>query len=158
MSLNAMKFSEARGQSVASPNGFYSEEFCQVARYVGAADFLKVVSIADFRLDEESCLQTGKLIAQLIWFLLEGFQMRIPEYPDASKEIKKFNVNPGKTYSPIIFYKSEKTERWWMEVPVDNNQKEPLILPSCYEDYQKACDMKIPERWLNALQKFNFSS
>lgn len=158
MSLNAMKFSEANGQTVSSPNGFYSEEFCQVARYVGAADFLKVASIADFKMDEASSLQTGQLIAQLIWFLIEGFNMRIPEYPSSSRDIKKFNVNPGKTYSPIIFYKSEKTGRWWMEVPVEQGQKETFILPSCYEDYQKACEQKIPERWLNALQKFNFSS
>jgi hypothetical protein len=155
ISLNALKYHEAPGQNEISPNGFYSEEICQIAKYSGAADYLKIANISDFL--SSPGLQTIKLTAQIIWFLIYGYTIRFTEDPVSDVHIKKFNVSQGGTNDNIVFYKSEKTERWWMEIPL-NEQKASIILPSNYEDYLHACNHQIPDRWLNAMQQHNFRS
>jgi hypothetical protein len=56
----------------------------------------------------------------------------------------------------IVFYKSLETDRWWFEVPVIRQTKTRHVLISCsMNDYQKACNQEIPDRWLNAFQKLN---
>ena len=151
ISLNALKHTDAPGQKEFSPNGLYSEEICQIAKYAGIADYLKLANISGF--SENSEITTIKLIAQIIWFIIEGYGIRVTEDPTKDLYIKKFNVNTGGTDS-IVFYKSDKTERWWIEVPIRGNW--PFIIPSSYKDYIEACNQQIPERFLKAMQRYNF--
>ena len=68
-----------------------------------------------------------------------------------------------KTYSvPIeedilVFKKSEKTGRWWIEMPfisnVNNKLKRHTLLPCTYGEYLSATNQEIPERWYKARQK-----
>ena len=155
VSLNALKCQEAPGQSEVAPNGFYSEEICQLAKYAGAADYLGIANISGFK--ENSGLQTIRLTAQIIWFFLFGYTLRVTEDPTQDPHIKKFNVGQKVRGDNLIFYKSDKTDRWWVEVPI-NEDKENVILPANYKDYIDACNQQIPDRWLKAMQKYNFKS
>ena len=59
--------------------------------------------------------QTAHLIAQMIWYFMEGYNLRIDEYPfESKKNYKKYIVLVED--ETINFYKSDKSERWWMEV------------------------------------------
>jgi hypothetical protein len=155
ISLNALKQQEAPGQKEISPNGFYSEEICQLAKYSGAADYVKIANLSGFM--ENSGFHTVILTAQIIWFLIFGYTIRITENPTKDPHIKKFNVGQKKRGDNLIFYRSEKTERWWVEIPL-HEQKENVILPASYKDYVDACNQQIPERWLKAMQKYNFET
>jgi hypothetical protein len=155
ISLNALKCQEAPGQLDISPNGFYSEEMCQLAKYSGAADNLKIVNISDF--SRNTGLQTIRLTAQIIWFVIFGYTIRITENPIQDPHIKKFNVGQKVRGDNLVFYKSDKTDRWWVEVPI-NDHEEKVILPANYKDYIDACNQQIPDRWLKAMQKYNFGS
>jgi hypothetical protein len=57
----------------------------------------------------------------------------------------------------LIFYKSNKTERWWIDVPFflnnDNKLKRNSLLPCSYEEYIAACNQEMPERWWKAQRK-----
>ena len=152
ISLNALKHTDAPGQNEISPNGFYSEEICQIAKYAGVADFLRLANISGF--GENTDVTTIKLTAQIIWFTIAGYGLRITEDPTKDLYIKKFNVNLSGSDS-IVFYKSDKTERWWIEVPL-HSIDQPFIIPSNYKDYIEACNHQIPERFLKAMQKYNF--
>ncbi len=154
ISLNALKHTDAPGQKEISPNGFYSEEICQIAKYAGIADFLKLANISGFSENTENI--TIKLTAQIIWFIIEGYGIRVTEDPTKDLYIKKFNVNTGNTDN-IVFYKSDKTERWWIEVPTSSGNQS-FIMPSNYKDYIDACNQQIPERFLKAMQKHNFKT
>lgn len=155
ISLNALKCQEAPGQQDVSPNGFYSEEMCQLAKYSGAADNLKIVNISDF--SHNTGLQTIRLTAQIIWFVIFGYTIRVTENPTQDPHIKKFNVGQKVRGDNLVFYKSDKTDRWWVEIPI-NDQEENVILPANYKDYIDACNQQIPDRWLKAMQKYNFDS
>ena len=154
ISLNALKNTDAPGQKEISPNGFYSEEICQIAKYAGVADHLRLANLSGF--SENTDVITCKLTAQIIWFIIEGYGNRVTEDPTKDLYIKKFNVNSSGNDN-IIFYKSDKTERWWMEVPL-NFTNQSFIIPSDYKDYIEACNQQIPERFLKAMQKYNFKA
>ena len=57
----------------------------------------------------------------------------------------------------LTFYKSEKTARWWIEIPfimgLNNKLKRHTLLPCTYQDYLDACNQNIPERWFKARKK-----
>jgi len=54
----------------------------------------------------------------------------------------------------ITFYKSLKTERWWMEIPAINPVTGLNYMISCnYEDYQMTSADEIPERWWKAFHR-----
>jgi formiminoglutamase len=54
----------------------------------------------------------------------------------------------------LVFRKSKRTGRWWIEMPNNNslNNKLPTtaLLPCTYDDYLSATEQNIPERWLKA--------
>mgnify|MGYP006897546485 CR=1 FL=1 len=71
---------------------------------------------------------------------------------------QKFNVLVED--DELIFYKSLKTGRWWIEIPflpdVNNKLKKHTLLPCMHADYLHAIDGEIPERWYKAYRKNSF--
>ncbi|TDQ33342.1 formimidoylglutamase [Zeaxanthinibacter enoshimensis] len=135
-----------------SPNGFNGREICAIARYAGISDNLSVFGIYEC----ENNIQSFQLVAQIIWYFMEGFNYRIKETPSArNNDFTKFNV-PTET-EQLVFYKSHLTERWWVEVPSilasDTKSNSPALLPCTEQDYLDACDQNIPERWFKAYKK-----
>ena len=57
----------------------------------------------------------------------------------------------------LLFYKSNKTGRWWIEIPflsnVNNKLKRRTLLPCTYAEYVSATNQEIPERWYKARRK-----
>ena len=56
----------------------------------------------------------------------------------------------------LIFLKSNKSERWWMELPFEgtaNKYSKQTLLPCTQQDYITACNQEIPEKWLKARLK-----
>ena len=157
LSIASVRQSDAFGQEKPSPNGFYGEEICRLARYAGSSTKLSSFGIYDYGPFSDINNQTAHLVAQIIWYFIDGFINRYKEYPlEAEGVYKKFIVNMDDLEHEMIFYKSEKTNRWWVEVPSLKKGRAKRILISCnYDDYLEAGNGDIPERWLKAFQKLN---
>jgi arginase family enzyme len=155
LSVNVIKHSDAPAQKKPSPNGLYAEEACQLARYAGLSDNLSLFGVFDYYPSGDTGGVTARLIAQLLWFAIEGYQLRSPEHPYSNAHFQRFSVNFD-DYR-LIFYKSEQTSRWWMEIPVKGNSTNP-VLPCSKADYDMACKQELPARWLHAYQKLNFGN
>jgi hypothetical protein len=56
------------------------------------------------------------------------------------------------TVNEITFYRSQRSNRWWMEVPHPYEDR-TVLLGCSYADYQKACDDDLPDRWWRAYQR-----
>jgi len=155
--ISAVRQSDAPACSFPSPSGFAAEEACQIARYAGISD--KLYSFGIYEIIPESDVNgaTSSLAAQMIWYFIDGFGLRKQETPTASdKEYKKFIVSLNNLDQDIIFYKSQKTNRWWFEVPDSRKGKSKTKLVACsYKDYIRACDHEIPDRWLKTYQKIS---
>ncbi|MFP3859717.1 MAG: hypothetical protein ACLFUW_02750 [Bacteroidales bacterium] len=154
ISLNALKHADAPGQENAYPNGFYGEEISQIARFIGLSETIKLFGLFDYYTDHDLNMQTSQLAAQLLWFVIEGYSNRIVEDVLTDNDIQKFIVNHTDNSYELIFYKSEKTGRWWMEVPSQSLQNTQIIACS-YEDYKQASEHSVPVRWIRAFQKYN---
>lgn len=156
--VSSIRQPDAPGCGNASPNGFYGEEACQLVRYAGLSSKLSCMGIFEANPIFDQRGQTAHLVAQLVWYFLDGVSNRIVDYPgdDKSKFIK-YIVNTSSQESDLIFYKSKTTDRWWMGLPVSREKQEELsrhiMVPCSYKDYLSACDNEIPDRWWKAYQK-----
>lgn len=138
-----------------SPNGFDGREICAIARYAGISDKVKSFGIYEFK-NFKYQETTALLIAQIIWYFIEGFNFRSNEAN--VRELKEtLHYNVPIEDEVLSFYKSKETERWWIEIPFvasgDNKLKRHTLLPCTYNDYERACNQEIPERWYKAKRK-----
>ena len=153
--IGAVRQSEAPANNNASPNGFYGEEICAISRYAGISDKVSSFGIYEYNSQYDNNHQTANLIAQMIWYFIEGVNSRVKDYPFSGKEnYQKFTVILEDD-DPLVFYKSNKTGRWWIEINIlsDNKYKRHALVPCTYKDYQEATKQIIPERWYKAMRK-----
>jgi arginase family enzyme len=149
--LTAVKSSDSGNNSPFTPNGFNGKEICSLSRYAGISDKVSLFGV----FNHNSSIQESVLIAQIIWYFIEGFHYRSNEYPFGSKENYIKYIVPIE--EELVFYKSNKTDRWWIEIPfissANNKLKKNTLLPCSYEEYLAACNLEIPERWWKAQRK-----
>ncbi len=153
--IGAVRQSEAPANNNASPNGFYGEEICAITRYAGISDKVSSFGIYEYNAKYDINHQTASLIAQMIWYFIEGVNFRVKDYPFSGKEnYEKYTVLMDND-DPIVFYKSNKSGRWWMEINIlsNNKYKRHALIPCTYKDYTDATGQKIPERWYKAMKK-----
>lgn len=155
ISMSAIRQSDAPAALFPSPNGFTGEEVCQLAWYGGKSERLTSLALSDWYAEYDRRSHTARQAAQIAWYFIDGYYKRKGEYPfNPSKECTKYIVNLTRTGNDIVFYKSSRSERWWMEVP---SSKLPgsLMVACSYEDYRSACRQEVPERWWQNFKKVN---
>ena len=150
--MNSVKSSDSGNFNPFVPNGFNGKEICALSRYAGISD--KVTSFGIFNHNDTE--QESVLMAQIIWYFIEGYHYRSNEYPFGSRENYLKYIVPSED-EELIFYKSDKTDRWWIEIPFiiegNNKLKRNTLLPCSHEEYLAACDQELPERWWKAQRK-----
>ncbi len=156
--ISAIRMSEAPGSGNAGPNGFYGQEAAQLCRYAGMSDKLTSFGIYEFNPAMDRDGQTAHLIAQMIWCFIEGVSQRKMDYPIGDySEYYKYIVPMTESDHEIIFYKSTKTDRWWMDVPYPAGKSRDYerhhLVPCTYEEYQQATNEEMPDRWWRTYQK-----
>ncbi len=137
-----------------SPNGFDGKEICALSRYAGISDKVSSFGIYEYSSDFS---ETGNmLIAQMIWYFIEGVNYRTDEDTlSAKKDFIKYQVPIDDEV--LVFFKSPVSGRWWIEIPFISNSNTKLkrhtLLPCSEEDYLEACNQVIPERWYKTKRK-----
>jgi formiminoglutamase len=158
--ISSIKHSDAPANPNASPNGFYSEEACQMMRYAGMNDKLSSVGIYEINPEHDVQGKTSHLAAQMIWCFMDGFYNRKKDFPSrSSSDYLKFHVVLQDEKYEINFYKSKKSDRWWMEIPYPPTKglkfERHTLLPCSYKDYEMAVNNEIPDRWWQTYQKLS---
>jgi len=153
--LGAVRMSDAPANNNAVPNGFYGDQICAISRYAGISNKVSSFGIYEYNSKYDQRENTAHLVAQMIWYFTEGYNLRMEEYPlESKKDYKKYIVLVED--ETIIFYKSNKSERWWMEINFShNNLDKSTLIPCTYQDYLTANNQIIPERWLKTFRKLN---
>jgi arginase family enzyme len=153
--IGAVRQSDGPATRFATPNGLMAEEACQLARYAGMSDRVSCFGLFEVNPQYDNHDQTTHLVAQAIWYFIEGFTQRKREYPSQSNpDFKVFMVNHQDMEHALTFYKSGITGRWWMEVP-DMKTGKQIFVACSQEEYQQACNHDIPDLWWKAFQKIN---
>ncbi len=153
--LNSVKASEVSLNQKYSPNGFDGKEICAISRYAGISNKVSSLGIYEYKPSKDDEI-TAMLIAQIMWYFIEGVNYRVKDDDFLNEDnYQKFITLVDS--QELIFYKSVKTGRWWIEIPfltkVNNKLKRHTLLPCMHQDYVDACNNTIPERWYKAFQK-----
>jgi len=154
MNLDALKSSERLG-AVGNPNGFTIEQFCRISKYAGISDKLNCFGVfnpSSFKSNDAA------IIAHTVWYFFEGLEERKGDFPVGSKkDYLRFSVMMDHEMKELIFYKSHKTERWWMEVPYPPAEATKFerhhLVPCDKLDYENAMRNELPDLWWRTYQK-----
>lgn len=152
--LSSVRQAEAPANQNATPNGFFGDEICAVSRYAGISDKVSSFGIYEYNPIFDRNNQTAQLVAQMIWYFIEGVNFRSNDYPFGSKENYQKYIVPIDDEN-LIFYKSIKSSRWWFEINIkeNNNIKRKSLIPCTYQEYVNATNQEIPERWYKTIRK-----
>lgn len=155
--LFSLKNSDFPGDEYNSPNGFYAEQICQIAKYAGISDKLSTFGLFNL-FPNVSSKVSSQVIAQILWYFIDGVADRKGDFPKCAKtEYTKFMVNHEDFDNDLIFYKSNKSQRWWMEVPhpkqANTRYERHYLIPCNQEDYDFALKNEIPDLWWRTFQK-----
>jgi len=146
--INAIKSSDLGFFSKFYPNGFDGREVCALARYAGLSD--RVSAFGMFNINNVS--EKSLLITQILWYFVEGVNYRMNEYPYISKSSYLKYIVPLEAQE-LVFYKSDISDRWWMEIGSAEEGVSKRLFPCSYEDYRQALQQVVPERWWKASKK-----
>jgi formiminoglutamase len=155
LDLKSIRSAEVSTKQKYSPNGFDGKEICAISRYAGISNKVSSFGIYEYKPSKDDDA-TSMLIAQIIWYFIEGVNCRANDdnFQDENN-YQKFIVLVED--EELTFFKSNKTGRWWIEIPflpnVNNKLKRHTLLPCMHDDYNAACSGKIPERWYKAFKK-----
>ncbi|AUP78734.1 formimidoylglutamase [Flavivirga eckloniae] len=153
--LTSIKGSEVGVNQKYSPNGLDGKEICAISRYAGISNKVTSFGIYEYKPSHDDEM-TSMLVAQIIWYFIEGVNYRVSDddFSD-DRNYQKFITLVDS--QELVFYKSNKTGRWWIEIPflseVNNKLKRHALLPCMHQDYLDACNGKLPDRWYKAFQK-----
>lgn len=159
LDISAVRRPDAPGCPNNSSNGFYGEEICQIAKFVGLSDKLSSFGIYEYDPTLDFNNQTSQLIAHIIWYFVEGFIFRQNDNKFKDKSLyRQFNITVSGAIDELVFFNSKKTDRWWVLVPMyrkNSDTPQFYYLPCSEKDYQLACEDKISERWWRTYHKIN---
>jgi len=154
LDLTSIRSADSGNLVTFTPNGFTGKEICALARYSGISDKVSLLGL----FNHHSTQAEAPLMAQIVWYFIEGYHYRSNDYPFGSRAQHSKYIVPFEDME-LVFYKSDKSDRWWIEIPyisgANNKLKKNTLLPCSYEEYLVACNQELPERWWKAQRKNN---
>ncbi|MEL6638217.1 MAG: arginase, partial [Bacteroidota bacterium] len=128
----------------------------KISRYAGLSDKVTSAGFYGFRSQWDQRDQTAQVVAQLIWYFVDGVYHRKNDYPSSTDSLVEYIVDFRDQEYQITFWKSNKSGRWWMQVPVKTKRKHErhTLIPCSYQDYQLASQEELPQRLLDAYKRF----
>jgi arginase family enzyme len=151
--LSAIQSADAPGAVDAQPFGLSGEEACQISWFAGTNE--KLSSFGIYGYDpyyDDANNKTAKVAAVMLWYFIEGFYSRKDSLSFKSADYIKYTVSLDSKPNSLVFYKSKRSGKWWMEIPHNETDRFDRVstVPCSYADYQMAQKGEIPERWINS--------
>ncbi|MGY8926341.1 MAG: arginase, partial [Flavobacteriales bacterium] len=156
--FKGLKSADTDGSKYPNANGISASQICQIAKYAGMSDKMSCVGIFDIH-PEQNNVASG-LLAQIIWYFIEGVALRVGDFPIGSKKnYTQFHVHMDDFEEDLVFYKSNKSSRWWLEVRYNSEAGSKYdrhkMVPCDKEDYDNSLNNHVPDLWWKTLKKIN---
>ena len=158
--MTSVKHADYPWSRNVNPNGLFSNEICQIARYIGFSCNLKAVFIYGIpaKSAPEVCIN---LAAQTAWHIADAVANNIKEDPQTARRKGRLGsqfehkiVDFSTHGDTLTFIMSAATGRWWMEIPLIKKNSTELVACTV-ADYNTACDGQVPLRWLYYYNRLN---
>ena len=145
------------GLKHAGPNGMTAEHLCQLSRYIGMSDRLLALGFSSTTptwTTADAALNWWRKASGMLWKACSTKKAITQIFHRRLLALRR--GPPGEAHE-IVFYKSPKSDRWWMDVPVpstgENRIPGSLLTPCSYEEYVEASNGNLPDRWWRTYQK-----
>ena len=155
--ISAVRAADAPGVKNASPNGFNGEEACRMTRYAGLSYKLSSIGFFEYNPHYDINSRTANLIAEMIWYFIEGFSGRQDDIPTLeSADFKRYIVQISDSQD-VVFLCHKITGKWWMDMSFlqndDKRYERHHFIPCSKEDYDQAMRNELPDKWWQFYQK-----
>lgn len=139
-----------------SPTGFAAEEVCKLAHYAGMSDKLKGFYLLGYHAGKDVLAQSAFVMAEILWYFLEGFYHRKGDYPVSTDGLTEYIVELKRYDYQLTFWKSKLSGRWWIQVPVKVKKRDHRhrLIPCSFQDYKMASQDELPDRLIKAFKRF----
>lgn len=139
-----------------SPSGFAAEETCKLAHYAGMSDKLKGFYLLGYQVDKDPNQQSAFVVAEMLWYFLEGYYHRKGDYPVSTEGLTEYIVELKRYDYQLTFWKSKLSGRWWIQVPVKVKKRDQRhrLIPCSFQDYKMATQDELPDRLIKAFKRF----
>ncbi|MCP9237332.1 hypothetical protein NMA52_15350 [Lewinella sp. JB7] len=157
--IGAISWSEAPAQGGYHPSGFTLQEAGQLCYYAGNSDRLSSFGLYGFDAahpGEDAQRLTAAAYAQLVWYFLHGLSRRAGDFPITLTGMAEYVVETSLA-GRLTFWRSPRTGRWWVQVPVDAYRGEARnrLIACSYQDYLVTSkEGKLPDRILQAFSRY----
>lgn len=158
--LSAIQSSVMRATHRPVPFGLTGEEASQIAWYAGCSDKLSSAGFYGYDpIFDDAHRSSALIVSVMVWYFIEGYYNRKDKHDFSTKHYVKYIVSMGNQEpGQIIFYKSAKSDKWWMELPFQSSKSlysRNFVVPCSYEDYVTAGQGDVPDRWVAAYAKLS---
>ena len=149
---------DAPGVKHNSPNGFSSEDGCKMTRYAGLNPKLTSIGFFEYNPTYDINNVTANTLSQMIWYFIEGFSLRINDFPTYNnKDFKRFIVKLDDFNEELIFLCHKISGKWWMDLSFKSKDREKYerhhYIPCSREDYELTMENELPDKWWQFYQK-----
>ncbi|MBC6996032.1 arginase family protein [Neolewinella lacunae] len=159
LDISAINHNEAPARNGFHPSGFSLQEASQLAYYAGNSD--KLSSFGLFGLNPAAGTTaetelTAAAYAQLVWYFLQGYSLRVGDFPATTKGLLEYIVDL-QGFDRLTFWRSPRSNRWWVQVHDGKYQGEARhrLVPCAYQDYLLASnEQTLPDRLLLAMRRY----
>jgi hypothetical protein len=151
VAMDVVKKSDAPNSKTSQPTGVTAEEFCQLARFSSNSSEIKclLIDTSELTQSEEARIE-NVLIAEMLWYVLEGLQHRVLESPAIHHDaFEQYIINTKEFDLDLTFAVSDKTGLWW--VGFEDKARILRWFPCTFEDYQQCTKGNITERLFRRL-------
>jgi len=157
--VSSIQAADMKGSNRSTPNGLLPDEACQLTRYAGMSEKISCFGIFEYNPRKDEDGKSAILVAQMIWYFIEGFANRKKELPKSKdSHFLKYLVPVSGSDDDLVFYKSLITDRWWMLVPYPGDSSVKYrrlnMVPCSYDDYLVAGQDELPDLWMKTYRKF----
>lgn len=149
---------DAPGIRYNSPNGFSSEDGCKMTRYAGLNPKLTSIGFFEYNPSLDINNITANTLSQMIWYFIEGFSLRINDFPNPnSKDFKRYIVKMDNVEEDVIFLCHKISGKWWIDLSFKSKNREKYerhhYIPCSREDYELSMENELPDIWWQFYQK-----
>lgn len=152
--FDALKWSDCPFLDNNLPTGLTAEELCQMSWYLGRAQHLKVLILDDYSSVSHSD-KASMLASEVMWYFLEGLNIRTTKHPSQSKEFSEFIVLSENMDTELIFLKDNTSGRWWLKLYI---HEKPYYLSCTIEEYDSTLKNDIPDRIMKFIESVSEDS
>lgn len=139
--FSVMQLSSFRTPLVHTANGLTEREVCALMRYAGLSPSLQYVHLSNSYLLD---MADASLAAEMLWYFVEA---KNNMKDDTEKERYRVLYEEEE----VVFYKAKNSERWWIEVEIDQIKK---MIPCAEKDYRETLNGDLPEKWFKFYKRF----